>query len=58
VVDFSELSGMELVNTLKREIFSDGIIYKCANIKKNRAREAFVSRVQIGLYSTDSVGSA
>jgi hypothetical protein len=45
---------MELVHTLKREIVLDDIFYKCANIKKFRAREAFVSRVQIGLYSTIS----
>jgi hypothetical protein len=54
VVDFSELSGMELVHTLKIEIVPDGIIYMCANLKKIGSRKAFVSRVQIGLYSTDS----
>jgi hypothetical protein len=41
VVDFSELIGMELVHTLKREIIPDGMIYKCANLKKIGAREAF-----------------
>jgi hypothetical protein len=42
VVDFSELIGMELVHTLKREIIPDGMIYKCANLKKKiGAREAF-----------------
>jgi hypothetical protein len=45
---------MELVHTLKREIVPDGMIYKSANLKKIGAREAFVSRVQIGLYNTDS----
>jgi hypothetical protein len=60
VVDFSELSGMELVHTLEREIIPDGMIYKCTNLKKFGAREAFVSRVQIGLYITYSIlaGSA
>jgi hypothetical protein len=33
VVDFSELSGKELVHTLKREIVSDGMIYICANLQ-------------------------
>jgi hypothetical protein len=32
MVDFSELSGMELVYTIKREIVPDGIIYRCANL--------------------------
>jgi hypothetical protein len=55
VVDFSELIGMELVHAIKREIVPRGMIYKCANLqKKIGANEAFVSTVQIGLYSTDS----
>jgi hypothetical protein len=41
VVYFLELIGMELVHTLKREIIPDGMIYKCANLKKIGAREAF-----------------
>jgi hypothetical protein len=46
---------MELGHTLKREIVPDDMIYKCANLqKKIGAREVFVSRVQIGLYNTDS----
>jgi hypothetical protein len=48
------LIGAELVHTLKREIVPDGMIYMCANLKKIRAREEFISRVQIGPYSTDS----
>jgi hypothetical protein len=39
VVDFLELIGAELVHTHKKEIVSDGIIYKCANLKKIGARE-------------------
>jgi hypothetical protein len=49
VVDFLELSGMELVHTLRRENVPDGMIYMFANKKKIGAREAFVSRDQIGL---------
>jgi hypothetical protein len=48
------LIGAELVHTLKREIVPDGMIYMCANLKKIRAREEFISRVQIGPYNTDS----
>jgi hypothetical protein len=51
---FSELSGMELVHTLKIEIVPDDMIYMCANPKKIGASKAFVSRVQIGIYNTDS----
>jgi hypothetical protein len=32
VIDFSELTGAELVPTLKREIVSDGMFYDGANI--------------------------
>jgi hypothetical protein len=45
---------MKLDHTLKREIVPDYMIYKCANLKKIRARKEFVSRVQIELYNTDS----
>jgi hypothetical protein len=45
---------MELVHTLKREIAPDDMIYKCANLQKIGVRKVFVSRVQIGLYNTDS----
>jgi hypothetical protein len=34
VVDFSELIGLELVTTLKREIVPDGMVYECANLQK------------------------
>jgi hypothetical protein len=54
VVDFSKLSGMEFVHTLKRETFPYSMFYKCENLKKIGAREAFVSRVQIEIHSTDS----
>jgi hypothetical protein len=54
IVDFSELTGAELVPTLKREIVSHGMFYDCANIKKFKAREGFVARVQIRLYNTGS----
>jgi hypothetical protein len=45
---------MELDHTFKREIVPEDMIYKCANLQKIGSREVFVSRVQIGLYSTDS----
>jgi hypothetical protein len=54
VVDFSKLIGAESDYTHKREIVPDGMFYKCENLqKKIGAREAFVSRVQKELYSTD-----
>jgi hypothetical protein len=34
VVDFSELIYTELVSTPKREIVSDIMVYKCANLHK------------------------
>jgi hypothetical protein len=54
VIDFLELIGAESDHTLKIEIVPYDMFYKCANMKKNnfRARQVFVSRVQIGLCST------
>jgi hypothetical protein len=54
VIDFSELIGAELDHTPKREIVPGGMLYKCEIYKNFEAWEAFVSRVQIGLYNIDS----
>jgi hypothetical protein len=45
---------MDLDHSPKIEIVPGGMLYKCANLQKIGAREAFVSRVQKELYSTDS----
>jgi hypothetical protein len=42
VVDFLELSGIELDHTLKREIVPDGMIYKCANLQKKLELEKYL----------------